>query len=509
MNENYLFNMPYIRSNYDVLHELKSKRTFSFKLIYSKFKRILFGLTLCFNFIILLNNSCFAEAEADTSLSKQLLIKILRIPSVTGQEKELGEYLIKKTQDMGFSTHVFSRTDSSYNFAASLYPLSLNKPNLLFINHIDVVATEDSSLWSNPPFSAAMINDTVWGRGAIDMKGIAAMQLMAANNMLQEARNKDLPYNVTVLFMSGEESGGSKGAKEITENHLDELNAVTVFGEGGVGLRNVLPSKPDKLLFFISTAEKKSLWIRLSLKMRAQGHAAIPSNKNVNKIMFKAISRFEQRKPEIEFSKESKAAFKKVGELNGGYQGFILKHINWIVLRPFRRTILERSPMLLSMVTNTMQLTSIQNPYCAPNKIACQVAAYYDCRLLPSSSRKNFLNNVFFKILNPKIKIDIIEESPGADPSNPNSYFHLMEKAIHENYSGSEVIPILFPATSDNNYFRMKGIPTFGIMPIVLNEELLNTVHGINERLPIANYLKGIDTYTTFLHLLMGNGLIK
>lgn len=491
------------------INHLKCKRIFDEVKILPKVKQFLKVLSICFYIIFLFDNSCFAGGEIDSALSKQLIIKIISIPSVSGQEKELGEFLIKKTQDMGFYTHVFSQTDSSYNFAASLYPLSLNKPNLLFINHIDVVGTEDSSLWSYPPFSAAIIKDTIWGRGAIDMKGIAAMQLMATYGMLKEARNKDLPYNVTVLFMSGEESGGAKGAEIITERHLNELNAVTVFGEGGVGLRNVLPAKPDQLLFFISTAEKKSLWIRLSLKMKSQGHAAIPSKKNVNKIMFKAISRFEQRKSEIEFGKEAKIAFRKVGELNGGFQGFILKHINWIVIRPFRRTILEQTPMLLSMVTNTAQLTSIQNPYCPPNKIACQVAAYYDCRLLPTSSRKNFLNNVIFQILNPKIKIDVIDESPGAEPSEPNNYYQLMEKAIHENYSGSEVIPILFPASSDNNYFRRKGIPTFGIMPIELNEELLNTVHGINERLPMINYLKGIDTYTTFLHLLMENGFKK
>lgn len=458
---------------------------------------------VCICFFFLFSTHCLAVTETDTTLSKQLFIEMLRIPSVSGEEQHMAEFLLKRSIEMGFDTHVFSWTDSSYNFSISLYPLEQKKPNLLFINHIDVVPVEDSALWAHAPDTDYNGKDTLWGRGAIDMKGIGAMQLMAVYNLLQEAKKKDLPYNATVLFMSGEESGGKKGAKIITDYYLDELNPVTVFGEGGVGLRNILPSKPNKLLFFISVADKKSLWISLHLKMKAQGHAAIPSKKNANKVMFKAISRFEQRKPVIDFDKETKKVFKRIGKLNGGFQGFVLKHINWLVFRPFRRSLLERNPMLLSMVTNTIQLTSVQNPYCPPNKIACQVAAYYDCRLLPTANLEKFLKNTFFKLLNPKIGITIIDESPSAWPSKPNKYYYLMENAIHLNYPGSEVIPILFPASTDNNYFRRKGIPSFGIMPLELNEELLNTVHGINERLPVKNYLKGIDTYTSFLQLLM------
>lgn len=449
---------------------------------------------------------CIADPGDDTAFSKspsEFLQAIIRMPSVSGHEKKLGEYLLKETTQMGFHTRVFTDRDSSFNFAASLYPLSLRKPNILFINHIDVVQADDSSLWRKSPFAGIIDNDTIWGRGAIDMKGIATMELFAAKSMLDEARKKDLPYNVTVLFLSGEESGSKLGGKIITDNFLTELNPVTVFGEGGVGLRDVLPSKPDKIVFFMSVAEKKNLWLMLHLKMDAQGHTSVPSNKNANKIMFKAVSRFEQRKPEINFSKTSRRMFKKVGEANGGFQGFVLKHINWLVFRPFRRSILNREPLLLSTVTNTIQLTSIQNPYCPPNKMACQVAAYYDCRLLPTVNTKYFLKNVFFKLINPKIQVEILDESPDAKPSEINNYYLLMETALKQNFPGAAVIPTLFPASTDNDYFRSHDIPAFGIMPIELDKESLESVHGANEKLTVKNLNRGINTYSTFLQLLM------
>lgn len=457
-------------------------------------------------FFLLASLFCAANTNNDTSAitnPTELLKKIIQYPSVSGSEKKLGEFLLKTSEQMGFHIRLFTAEDSSFNFAASLYPLSLRKPNILFINHIDVVQADDSSLWRKSPFAGIIENDTVWGRGAIDMKGIAVMQLFAAQSMLEEAKKKDLPYNITVLFLAGEEAGGKKGGKIITDKFLDELNPVSVFGEGGVGLKNVLPSKPDKLVFFMSVAEKKNLWLMLHLKMDSQGHASVPSTKNVNKIMFKAISRFEQRKPEIDFSKTSRRMFRRFGEANGGIQGFVLKHINWIVLRPFRRNILSREPLLLSTVTNTIQLTSVQNPYCPPNKIACQVAAYYDCRLLPSVKTKYFLKNVFFKLINPKIQVEVLDESPDAKPSDINAYYLLMEQALKQNYPGAEVIPTLFPASTDNDYFRSHDIPAFGIMPIELDKELLESIHGSNERISIDNLNKGIKTYSTFIQLLI------
>lgn len=456
--------------------------------------------------LVLFPYLCSAFTKPDTTYantSAEFLQNIIRIPSTHGSEKNLGSYLLEECKRMGFYTRLFTNSDSSFNFAASLYPLSLKKPNVLFINHIDVVQADDSSLWRQSPFLGTIKNDTIWGRGAIDMKGMIAMQLFAVQNMLAASKEKNFAYNITVLFLSGEESGGKKGGKIITDNFLEELNPVSVFGEGGAGLRNVLPAKPDKLLFFMSVGEKKSIWIMLHLKMNAQGHASVPSGKNANKIMFKALSMFEHRKPDILFSKASKQMFQKIGEVNGGFQGFMLKNINWLLFRPFRRTILSREPLLLSTVTNTIQLTSIQNPYCPPNKIACQVAAYYDCRLLPSVNSKNFFNKSLFRIINPNIQVQILDESPSAAASEINIFYHLMEKALKETFPNSEVIPTLFPASTDNNYFRKHNIPAFGIMPVELNRELLESIHGANERISVEGLNKGIKTYTKFMQLLM------
>lgn len=60
-------------------------------------------------------------------------------------------------------------------------------------------------------------------------------------------------------------------------------------------------------------------------------------------------------------------------------------------------------------------------------------------------------------------------------------------------------MPILFPATNDNNYFRNKSIPTYGIIPVILSVEAMESVHNRNERISIENLKKGIKVFQEFI----------
>ncbi|MGZ3921891.1 MAG: M20/M25/M40 family metallo-hydrolase, partial [Bacteroidia bacterium] len=102
----------------------------------------------------------------------RLLSEYIQIPSVSGDEAKAAKYLEKICSEKGLNIHVFSSSDSSYNFSASIFPLTDNKPNIVFLNHIDVVPVDDKKDWRYPPFSGKIVNDTLWGRGTLDMKGI-------------------------------------------------------------------------------------------------------------------------------------------------------------------------------------------------------------------------------------------------------------------------------------------------------------------------------------------------
>ena len=454
--------------------------------------KILFSVLLLY-----INIICFSQNEATTILSNYIKFR-----SVSGNEKPAAQYIENVCRQQGFYISVFSNTDSSYNFCASLLPLEKKLPSVILLNHVDVVPAQDSANWSFPPYKGTINNDTIYGRGAIDMKGLAVMQIMALKKIKETLNTDSLKNNIIILFLSGEETGGGNGgAKVIEPKILNQLNPLVVLGEGGGGFNNVIPGKPNELCFFVSNAEKKSIWLKLEAKVKTNGHSSVRLNKTAHKILLKAINRIESTEEKIYIDKSTKQTFKQIGKLIGGYKGFVVNHISWWIFKPLRKKVINSNEGLKVLVTNSYQLTQIQNPLTGPvNQVAQSAIAYYDCRLLPNKSEKPILLKLMFRILDPRIKLTIVDESPTAEPTKLNTtHYNNIKKAVQTVFPTANVVPVLFPATTDNSYFRSVNIPAFGILPYQLNNEMIESVHASNEKLPIKALIDGVNVYVEFL----------
>ncbi|SFB79148.1 Acetylornithine deacetylase/Succinyl-diaminopimelate desuccinylase [Flexibacter flexilis DSM 6793] len=428
------------------------------------------------------------------------LSQYISLASESGHEKPAGRFLADLCQKQNLHLRIFTDLDSSFNFAASLYPLSAGKPNLVLLSHIDVVPASDSNEWTLPPYAGQITDTAVWGRGALDAKGMAIMQLGAMLELRHKYPNTEFPYNITLLAVSGEETGGFNGAKIIVNEFLKELNAVAVYGEGGSGVDNVVPSKPEKHVFGISVAEKNNLWLKLELKFVTFGHGASPPRSYANKAMVKALTKLNNIDTRIDFNKTNKRMFRELGKLEGGFKGFLIKHINWWVMRPVLNKIMENEPVFRSVLSNTSTLTNMYNPPGPPNQISNKATAYLDCRLLPGANRKKFIRDIKYGLIEPRFKISVINESPEAEESSPETpYYEALDKAIQEVFPQAAVMPILFPASSDNNYFREKGVLVYGITPIFMTREQLQTIHNPDERISLQQLRDGKNVYLRFL----------
>lgn len=449
-------------------------------------------LLLC---VTILSNNAVSQTNPVEVLSTYLKIK-----SISGNEKAAGQYMKKLCEDFGLYTTVFSDTDSSYNFCASLLPLEKHYPSVLLINHLDVVPVDEKGNWKHPAFSGNVDKDTLYGRGAIDMKGLAVMQVFALKKMKEMGVSDSLKTNSIILFLSGEETGGLNGAaKMMKPDILNQLNPLVVFGEGGGGLKGVIAGKENELCFFISNAEKKSLWIKLEATVKSHGHGSVPSSKTANRLLLKAIQKIENTEERIIIDKNAEQTFKALGKIIGGYKGFILKHINWWVFKPLRKKVIHSNEALQTLVTNSYQLTQIQNPQGAVNQVSQTATVYYDCRLLPNKSEKPFLMKLLFRIVDPRIKITILDESPEAETSKLDIHYEQLKASLQHTFPTAHIIPLLFPATTDNSYFRSMKLPAFGVLPFELNQCMVESVHGNNEKIPVIALEQGIKVYEDLL----------
>jgi carboxypeptidase PM20D1 len=455
----------------------------------------------------LLSNPCFTFCQNQQGLDsvqfENSFQNFLKFRSISGNEYAAGQFLEKLGKSLSFDTECLNCTDTSINIAISLYPLSSKKPNLILLSHLDVVAALDSMDWRFHPFSATRTDSDFVGRGSLDAKGLTFMQLGGLYKFRHTLDGTELPFNVTVLAVCGEETGGFRGAKVLVEKYLEILKPWAVYGEGGSGVKGIVPSKPDQAVFGISVAEKVNLWLRLDLKFSSFGHGAAPPSSYVNKDMMKALNKLGQVEGRIEFHKTSKRMFKELGKMQGGFSGWVIKHIHWPIFRPIVRKVMEREPVFASVLQNTAVLTNMFNPPGPPNQISTRATAFLDCRLLPETKIKKFIRDIKYGLIEPRFKVSIINQCPEAEESSPDLMeYQCFARSVQEIIPGSKTAPILFPASSDNNYFRQFGIPTYGLVPVLLSKQDVESIHGNNERIKIKDFWTGIEIFNRFLTLM-------
>lgn len=449
-------------------------------------------------FLVLLLSFCSTSWSQESISETQFLTDLVRLKSLSGDEAAVSEYIEKWAIAQGFYIKKFKAENGQPNLVVSLFPLELKKPNIILTSHFDVVDVSDSATWRKPPFSGAVVNDTIWGRGSIDCKGLAVMQLFAMKRLKAEKDLSQFQYNISFLGLVEEEEKSINGAQFVVENYLSDLNAVLVLGEGGAGLTGVLESNPEQPVFAVSVADKSSLWLRMEAKSRAFGHGAVPSELYANKRLIKALIQVLDEERSIQFDPVVKSMFREIGELEGGLRGFVLKRIHWRIFRPIAKKNFKEGTPFHVLVDNTISVTRIQSSSTASNQMSDQASAVLDCRLLPGTDVDKYIRKLKRTTLF-RVDIEVIHQSPAAEPSPKTPFYAKLSEAIQAIYSTAAVVPVLFPATTDNNFFRQKGIPVYGLIPSIVSLEMMESVHSNNERIGVDNLQKGIAVYGEFL----------
>ncbi len=431
---------------------------------------------------------------------QEILSKYLQINSESGNEFEAGEFLKNLCKENGLYITQMGNQNGNYNFSASIRPLDKNLLNIVLLNHIDVVPPGDLDKWEYPPFSGEITDTEIWGRGAFDNKGTAIMQLFSIIDIANRFKNKPIKYNVTFLAVSCEETQCEGGIDYVVDNFLDIINPAVVIGEGPPALKGLITNKPNLSIFGVSVTQKRALWLRLNLVVKTNGHSSVTPLTYANKEMVTALNNLLDKKPKISYNKLTISLLKSFGEFNQGFTGFALKHPKFF--KPLITAKLRKEPVLRSLFTNTITLTSLSNGNEEFNVIPDKVSAILDCRLLPNESTENFISYLKQVLDNDLIEIEIIKETHYSEPSSENTVFYQnLKEAIQQNYPDSKIASVLLPNANDAPAFRAHGIPAYSTVPIKLEKKYLESVHTYNERIPKNVLQKGHATFTRFIEL--------
>src|SRR3954469_5399329 len=328
---------------------------------------------------------------------------------------------------------------------------------ILLLHHMDVVPA-DRTQWKTDPFTPTIQGDELWGRGSMDMKGQGIAHLVAF--LMLKRQNVPRTRDVILLAEPDEEVGGALGARWMIANHYAELDPEYVIDEGGFGSRDLFAA--GKLVYGISVAEKKILW----LKLRAEGvagHGSQPNDQNPNDRLVRALARLLAAPsatspfPILETMKSRGGAFASNKFTNA------IQH-------------------------STISLTSLRSGVGDPpkvNVIPSVAEATLDCRLLPGTTAAQWIKEIERRLNDPTIKIEVINEGddPTVSPQNTPLY-RALETAITRHHPGAIVTPMTVPYGTDSNGFRPRGVKSYGIFAGIIPAASILSMHGDAEFIP-------------------------
>jgi acetylornithine deacetylase/succinyl-diaminopimelate desuccinylase-like protein len=343
---------------------------------------------------------------------------------------------------------------------------------IVLLHHMDVVPA-DPSRWKTKPFTPTIQGSDLWGRGSLDMKGMGVAEILAFLRLKRER----VPLNRDVILLAepDEEVGGAMGARWMLANHYAELDPEYVIDEGGFGSRDLF--SPNKLVYGISVAEKKLIW----LKVRAEGvagHGSQPNDQNPNDRLLRALGRLLAAPAEAAPAANSDAVLKTMRERVGAFAP-----------NKFTNAI-QRSTIAVTWIRSGVGDPPKQNV------IPSVAEAGLDCRVLPGTTRDQWLAEVKRRLGDPNLKIEVVNEGDDAPITTTDSVLYTsLESAIKQRHPDATITPIVIPYTSDSNAFRPKGVKSYGIFPAVLPADVVSQMHGDAERVPLAGVREAADVF--------------
>lgn len=363
------------------------------------------------------------------------------------------------------------------------------RPAILLLSHLDTVPAIDTD-WSVDPFEGKIEGGFVWGRGALDAKGVAVTHLLT---LLELARKGPaLERDLIFLATPDEETGGLEGAGWLVKNHPELLEGVGYLLTEGGGIQARPPRDDDApAIWGVTLTEKAPCWLELRARGRA-GHSSSPSPDAAVPRLIAALDRIRRLEAPVRIIPEVKEMFSQLAPLANEWDRAAFRDLEASLESDpaFRRRFLD-NPGQNALVRNTVSITVLEGA--AKTNVAPAMArAQLDVRLLPGESCEQFAGAIGELIDEPSIEIETILSFPAAASPSNTPLYRAIQRVAQRQPDPAIVVPRLIGGFTDAHWFRKLGIVAYGFVPRTLGREEARRVHGIDERVAISTLVEGV-----------------
>jgi carboxypeptidase PM20D1 len=365
-------------------------------------------------------------------------------------------------------------------------------PPMVLMAHQDVVPVPQPERWAHPPFSGAIADGSIWGRGALDDKSALIAILEAAESVIAAGHT---PVRSVIFIFGHDEEVGGAGARAAAESLANaKVKAAFVLDEGGVSLRDAPMTKAP--LTLIGVAEKGMLTLQLEVKV-AGGHSNAPGTQTAVDALAQAIVAVRANSFEPRYSGVTRDMLEAMAP-HAPFAARLAIANSWL-LEPLLVRELSSTPQGAATLQTTIAPTMLQG---SPklNVLPSVATATINLRILPGESINSVTDHVRESIGDLPVTVTAVgtRAEPSPIASTQSGGYRLVAGLAAKMFD-APVAPLLMIGATDSRHMSVLTDDIYRFSPLQLGAEDTAIIHGIDERISIENLGRMVSFYQQVL----------
>ncbi|MBX3259043.1 MAG: M20/M25/M40 family metallo-hydrolase [Labilithrix sp.] len=424
----------------------------------------------------------------------ELLRDLIRIPTVnrgTGEagdanERVAAERLAEHLRAAGVEPKIVEKKKGRGNLIARIKGDG-SKPPLLLNAHLDVVEA-DAGAWKHDPFAAEIHDGYVWGRGAIDMKHMAAMSACTMALLARHVKEGGrLERDVIFAAVADEEAGCALGSMYLCDEHADDVRAEYMLGEIGAFSLHLF----GRTFYPIQVAEKGVCWVRATYQGKP-GHGSMPDPESAVLKLARAIERLGKKRLPMHPTLVVRQFLEGMARELPAPQRHVLGRLTTPQVAALILDYLIRDPgqrrSFGAMLSNTASPTVVRAG-AKVNVIPGRASVEIDGRTLPGQSDVAFLNELRSALGEEPATLEVLRSLPPVEAPTTTPLFELLAATLKRHDPTGVPLPYLIPGFTDAKAYTRLGTVCYGFAPVRFDPtheiSFAAMYHGHDERVPV------------------------
>jgi acetylornithine deacetylase/succinyl-diaminopimelate desuccinylase-like protein len=401
--------------------------------------------------------------------------------------------------DAGFDVAVFEPTAGRTSLVARMAGSDPRVPSLCLMGHTDVVPVNPEG-WSRDPFGGELVDDEVWGRGAIDMLNLTASMAVAFRQLAREGFR---PRGDLIYFaVADEESGSAHGARWMADHEPDAIRADYVLTENG-GLHSGSAEAP---FVGINVGEKGVAWRRLRVR-GTPGHGSMPFRSDNALVKAAAvIQRLADYRPQPRFHELWRQRVETLG---------VDDDMAALLLDPAEiDAVLASLPSAgaaahLHACTHTTFSANATRGQGKTNVIPDCVDIEVDIRTLPGEGAAEVQAHLDAALgdLSGQVEVEVLMNDPASISAADTPLWDSLQRAVARPFPTARLTPQFIVGFTDARVYRQMGAVAYGaglMSPTVDPGEFGSRFHGNDERVDVESLALTTDLWLDVARDLLG-----